>query len=283
MDWKIFCRCMLVTMLFGFSLVAHAQKTVTYIHTDALGSVVATSDEAGNVTHRREYEPYGYELGGLSDGVGYTGHVQDPSTGLVYMQQRYYDPQIGRFLSVDPITAYEGDLRQFNRYAYAFNNPYRFVDPDGRQSVAACAANPANAAVCAEAGITAGGNASGAAGAGAQSGGILRALARLFSFNNSANEGESDRPTGDDVKIDDKIAGQLEGRGWTEGEVRDLTRTDPAGTSVDNTGGRNDPATVYGTRDGGHVIVNDKTGNVVQVSDKQSWNPDPRIEWKDSP
>ena len=47
--------------------------------------------------------------------------------------QRYYDPVIGRFLSVDPVTAYSnGDMRHFNRYAYAANNPYKFKDPDGR-------------------------------------------------------------------------------------------------------------------------------------------------------
>jgi RHS repeat-associated protein len=46
--------------------------------------------------------------------------------------QRYYDPAIGRFLSVDPVTAYEKPLTNFNRYAYGFNNPYKFTDPDGR-------------------------------------------------------------------------------------------------------------------------------------------------------
>ncbi|MFN4161186.1 MAG: RHS repeat-associated core domain-containing protein [Stenotrophomonas sp.] len=46
--------------------------------------------------------------------------------------QRYYDPQIGRFLSVDPVTALDGGQQHFNRYAYAYNNPYRFTDPDGR-------------------------------------------------------------------------------------------------------------------------------------------------------
>jgi uncharacterized protein RhaS with RHS repeats len=48
------------------------------------------------------------------------------------MQQRYYDPRIGRFLSVDPVAANSGDPKFFNRYDYAFNNPYRFTDPDGR-------------------------------------------------------------------------------------------------------------------------------------------------------
>jgi hypothetical protein len=49
-----------------------------------------------------------------------------------YMQQRYYDPNIGRFLSVDPVTAMEGGPDHFNRYDYAYNNPYKFADPDGR-------------------------------------------------------------------------------------------------------------------------------------------------------
>jgi murein DD-endopeptidase MepM/ murein hydrolase activator NlpD len=50
-----------------------------------------------------------------------------------YMQQRYYDPAIGRFLSVDPVTATSAG-GNFNRYWYGNDNPYKFVDPDGRLS-----------------------------------------------------------------------------------------------------------------------------------------------------
>lgn len=59
-----------------------------------------------------------------------------------------------------------------------------------------------------------------------------------------------------------------------------MTKTDPAGTSTDNTRGRDDPATVYGTPKE-YVVVNDKTGEVIQVSDKTNpdWKPDPRIVW----
>ncbi len=108
-----------------------------YQHTDALGSPVAVTDAAGTVIDRTNYEPYGAAINKPAyDGIGYTGHVMDGATGLAYMQQRYYDPGIGKMLSVDPVTAYDsGDWRQFNRYAYAFNNPYCFTDPDGRQSL----------------------------------------------------------------------------------------------------------------------------------------------------
>lgn len=50
------------------------------------------------------------------------------------MQQRYYDPIIGRFMGNDPIGF--RDVYSFNRYAYANNNPYRYVDPDGENALA---------------------------------------------------------------------------------------------------------------------------------------------------
>jgi uncharacterized protein RhaS with RHS repeats len=55
----------------------------------------------------------------------------------VYMQQRYYDPVAGRFLSVDPVTTDANTGSSFNRYAYVANNPYKNVDPDGRNPVLA--------------------------------------------------------------------------------------------------------------------------------------------------
>lgn len=125
----------------GGSLLANRETTMAtgvvtakYQHTDALGSPVAVTNMAGAVMDRTNYEPYGTAINKPNyDGIGYTGHVQDGATGLTYMQQRYYDPQIGRMLSVDPVTAYgSGDMRHFNVYAYAYNNPYKFTDPDGR-------------------------------------------------------------------------------------------------------------------------------------------------------
>ncbi len=110
--------------------------TVEYIHTDALGSPVAVTNESAQVIERTEYEPYGAMIGKPNvDRPGFTGHIMDSATSLTYMQQRYYDPSIGRLLSVDPVTPYEKPITNFNRYVYALNNPYRFTDPDGRDSV----------------------------------------------------------------------------------------------------------------------------------------------------
>ena len=47
------------------------------------------------------------------------------------MNARLYDPAIGRFLSPDPYVQMPDFTQNFNRYAYAFNNPMKFVDPDG--------------------------------------------------------------------------------------------------------------------------------------------------------
>ncbi|HEL5026876.1 TPA: hypothetical protein UOA81_002071 [Stenotrophomonas maltophilia] len=106
---------------------------VEYIHTDALGSPVAITNAAGLVIERRQYSPYGDDIAlSTMEGPGFTGHVRDLTTGMIYMQQRYYDPEIGRFLSSDPVaTRALGD--NFNRYWYANNNPYTNTDPDGRE------------------------------------------------------------------------------------------------------------------------------------------------------
>jgi RHS repeat-associated protein len=114
---------------------APSGDTVTYIHTDALGSPVARSDSAGTVISRTQYEPYGRTASGVTPTIGFTGHVNDADTGLVYMQQRYYDPVAGRFLSVDPVVTDANNGKSFNRYAYALDNPFKNIDPDGRDDV----------------------------------------------------------------------------------------------------------------------------------------------------
>ncbi|WP_158497856.1 RHS repeat-associated core domain-containing protein [Pseudoxanthomonas suwonensis] len=114
--------------------------TVVYYHNDSLGTPIAITDASGMIVGTTEYSPYGESLNGEPDDEpGYTGHVQDHLTGLIYMEQRYYDPELGLFISADPVSAIEsGDWRFFTRYAYAFGNPYSFVDPDGRAALSGC-------------------------------------------------------------------------------------------------------------------------------------------------
>ncbi|HET9819355.1 MAG TPA: hypothetical protein VFP92_09345, partial [Rhodanobacteraceae bacterium] len=89
-------------MLAGFAILAAsllptlpawAGDTVYYYSSDSLHSEVVITDQNRNVVERTHYAPYGQVLNrSLREGPGYTGHAEDPGTGLVYMQQRYYDP-----------------------------------------------------------------------------------------------------------------------------------------------------------------------------------------------
>jgi RHS repeat-associated protein len=116
--------------------MATAAETVTYYYTNPQGTVLATADSSGNLLSSADYRPYGSQAFGTpEDGPGYTGHVNDTASGLVYMQARYYDPEVGRFLSTDPSSTTPGSSVAFNRYVYASNNPVLNIDPDGRQSV----------------------------------------------------------------------------------------------------------------------------------------------------
>ena len=112
---------------------------LTYYHNDVLGSPIAASDQYGGLLWKEEYKPFGEKVIGLDapSTVGYTGHQFDEGTGLTYMQARYYDPVVGRFYGVDPVGFQEDSIPSFNRYAYANNNPYKYVDPDGREVVVA--------------------------------------------------------------------------------------------------------------------------------------------------
>ncbi len=87
------------------------------------------SSAGGTQTERSIEQPFGAPYDGIyRDGPGFTGHATDAASGLTYMQQRYYDPVAMRFLSVDP------EQSEFSRYSYGANNPFKFVDPDGREN-----------------------------------------------------------------------------------------------------------------------------------------------------
>ena len=112
---------------------AFAARTTTYYHNDGLGSVVAATNEAGAVLWRKDYAPFGEQIDTTPDTErqSYTGKSHDEVTGLTYFGGRYYDPQVARFMSVDPVAFVDDNTMSFNRYLYVNNNPYKYVDPDG--------------------------------------------------------------------------------------------------------------------------------------------------------
>jgi RHS repeat-associated protein len=111
--------------------------TPTWLHMDHLGSAQTGTDALGAIAWREKYTPYGTTLtnpASNNDQAGFTGHIKDSATGLTYMQARYYDPLIGRFLSIDPVGFSVRSPGSFNRFSYTFNDPINRIDPDGEDS-----------------------------------------------------------------------------------------------------------------------------------------------------
>jgi len=108
--------------------------TIYWQHTDHQGSVIATSNSAGQTVGTASYSPHG-EFGGgasappLGSPFGYTGRQYDPETGLYQYRARYYSPRLGQFLSADPI----GTKDDPNLYLYVGLDPVNYVDPTGNE------------------------------------------------------------------------------------------------------------------------------------------------------
>ena len=108
--------------------------TLRYIHQDIRGNVVglSTFDGNANMVARYAYSPYGlYSATGATNGNSLTFAgafgVRDEGNGFFFMQNRFYDAHLSRFLSTDPMGLAAGP----NLYAYAAGNPVRHVDPNG--------------------------------------------------------------------------------------------------------------------------------------------------------
>jgi RHS repeat-associated protein len=100
--------------------------TVAYYHCDGLGSTRALSDAAGQRTDSYNYGVFGDEQshnGDTSQPFGFRGEQQDDATGLTFLCARYYDPQVGRFISADTWPVRLDDSQIGNRFHIANNNP----------------------------------------------------------------------------------------------------------------------------------------------------------------
>ena len=120
--------------------------TMYYYMTDAQGNVIGIVDRNGNVVVQYWYDAWGNHKVVSSNGtvitssahIGnvnpfrYRGYYYDTETGLYFLQTRYYDPEVGRFLNRDSVQY--ADPQTFgglDLYAYCLNNPVEYVDPDG--------------------------------------------------------------------------------------------------------------------------------------------------------
>jgi len=117
----------------GLLTMVDAQTDEVYVyHHDGTGHTVAMTDATETVVNRYAYSPYGEVLGKDETVpqpftyVGQYGVMAEPE-GLYYMRARYYDAEVGRFISEDPV-GFDGGL---HLYAYVGGNPIAYVDPSG--------------------------------------------------------------------------------------------------------------------------------------------------------
>ncbi len=115
------------------------ERQTYFYHTDHLGSAVLVTDEVGNTVWSTEYTPFGrigMEEGILNKAAKFTGKDLDEDTGLYYYNARWYDQEIGRFVTED---TYKGDITRpqtLNFYNYVLGNPLKYVDPTGHHTEA---------------------------------------------------------------------------------------------------------------------------------------------------
>jgi RHS repeat-associated protein len=112
----------------GNQMVAEEKNAVVkYYHYDHLGSTRLITDDSGNNVAEYKFKPYG-EIDihtGNDVKYGFTGKENDADTGLIYFGARFYDPEAGRFITLDPIKAGS------NWFEYCRDNPINLIDPMG--------------------------------------------------------------------------------------------------------------------------------------------------------
>jgi RHS repeat-associated protein len=99
-----------------------------YFLQDHLGSTTGLVYSSGTITNTASYDGFGNSVNNLGTRYQYTGREYDADTGLYFYRARWYDSQIGRFISEDPIGFAGGDV---NLYGYVGNHPLKFIDPQG--------------------------------------------------------------------------------------------------------------------------------------------------------
>lgn len=125
--------------VYGLGLISKVlpDGTAYYYHYDSRGSTVALTDAGQNITDAYAYDPFGKVVnstGSTPNPFRYVGRygLMDEGNGLTYIRARYYMPELGRFITKDPLTGNEGDGQSLNRYVYGVNNPVVKMDINGK-------------------------------------------------------------------------------------------------------------------------------------------------------
>jgi RHS repeat-associated protein len=110
--------------------------SLVFHHSDHLSGASVDTDQAGNILQVTDYYPYGDSriedtTSDFHNDYTYTGKERDENTELLYYEARYYNSNIGRFISIDPWSGDITDPQSLNKYAYVRNNPLKYVDPSG--------------------------------------------------------------------------------------------------------------------------------------------------------
>jgi RHS repeat-associated protein len=131
-----------------------AASTIHYVHTDHLSGTGAVTDSTAALVQLEDYHPFGssrigWKHSSYDEQRKFAGHEYDSDTGLSYMEARYYNSCVARFVSQDAVFRAAGDNKQLkqltgqdmaqalldpqalNSYGYARNNPLVYKDPDG--------------------------------------------------------------------------------------------------------------------------------------------------------
>lgn len=269
----------------------------TYFHNDHLGSSSVITDASGAVVESTKYDPWGeVTAGGTKSKFQYTGQEKDSETGLNYYNARYYDSHIKRFTQPDDYVQNIYDPQDLNPYSYVKNNPIRYTDPTGHffvvddaleiaafltvapiigNAFVQIAAHPEILEAAVGAGLSANASAESL-----QQGDYQSAAINLISAGvNLKGMRARGSIKGEDLTFNEHVDSNMVNRKWTKKEVR-ATVDNPVKIetknvwdkrAIDNGGGKrnNDPATRYFAQDGHYVVINNKTKDVVQVSDRR--------------
>ncbi len=104
-----------------------------YYHNDHLGSTTVITNSSGNEVEETFYSPYGEVLeGGIESRYQYEGKELSPNTGEYDFKFRTYNPELGLFTQPDAVLSNIYDPQSLNRYRFERNNPYKYVDENGK-------------------------------------------------------------------------------------------------------------------------------------------------------